>query len=144
MDRNVLERTLKIFEAVDKDELFGALEQYDVNQAFTSENIERILMDVAHKELFQKPMFIADSFKVLNATPLVQEYLSAFVLEAWTNSQKSTQCHKISRGDVIWWKVSSQYLNGLVREMYVPKTCIFAALLRRGLIFTGNYICDGT
>ena len=51
MDRNVLERALKDFEAVDKDELFDGLEQYAVKQAFNSENIERILREVAHKEL---------------------------------------------------------------------------------------------
>ena len=47
-----------------------ALEQYAVKQALNSENIKRILREVAHKELVQKLMFIADSFnKVLNATP---------------------------------------------------------------------------
>ena len=70
MDRNVLEGALKDFEAVDKDELFDALEKYDVKQAFNSEHREHILGEIAHKELVQ----IADYFfKVLNATSLVQE-----------------------------------------------------------------------
>ena len=58
------------------------MEQYNVKQAFNFENMERILREVEHEELVQKPMFIADSFlKVLNATPLVQEDV-CFVLEA--------------------------------------------------------------
>lgn len=74
MDRSVIESALKDFEAVDKDEIYDALEQYDVKKAINAENTERIVIEVAHKELVQKPMFIADCFnKVLNVTLLVQE-----------------------------------------------------------------------
>lgn len=48
-----------------------------MKKAINAENTERIVIEVAHKELVQKPMFIADCFnKVLNVTLLVQEDLS--------------------------------------------------------------------
>ncbi|XP_078333019.1 uncharacterized protein LOC111100619 isoform X2 [Crassostrea virginica] len=122
MNRNVLERALKDFEAVDKDELFDALEQYDVKQAFNSENIKRILREVAHKELVQKPMFIADSFfKVLNATPLVQEDLSVLYSELEPTPKKVLSAIKFPEEMSSDEKVLSQYLKRLVREMDDPQ-----------------------
>lgn len=97
MDRSVIESALKDFEAVDKDEIYDALEQYDVKKAINAENTERIVIEVAHKELVQKPMFIADCFnKVLNVTLLVQEDLSVLY-----STLEPTPFHKTPRRNVL-------------------------------------------
>ena len=105
-----------------KDELFKTLEQYDVKQAFNSENIQRILREVAHKELVQKPMFIADSFfKVLTTIQLVQEDMSVLYSKLEPYPKKVLSAIKFPKEMSSDEKVLSQYLKRIVREMDDPQ-----------------------
>uniref|UniRef100_K1QMY5 Uncharacterized protein n=2 Tax=Magallana gigas TaxID=29159 RepID=K1QMY5_MAGGI len=122
MDRSVIESALKDFETVDKDEIYDALEQYDVKKAINAENIERIVREVAHKELVQKPMFIADCFyKVLNATILVQEDMSVLYSTLEPTPKKVLNSIKFPEQMSSEEKTLSQYLKKLVREMDDPQ-----------------------
>lgn len=122
MDRSVIESALKDFETVDKDEIYDALEQYDVKKAINAENTERIVREVAHKELVQKPMFIADCFyKVLNATILVQEDMSVLYSTLEPTPKKVLNSIKFPEQMSSEEKTLSQYLKKLVREMDDPQ-----------------------
>lgn len=123
MDRSVIESALKDFETVDKDEIYDALEQYDVKKAINAENTERIVREVAHKELVQKPMFIADCFyKVLNATILVQEDMSVLYSTLEPTPKKVLNSIKFPEQMSSEEKTLSQYLKKLVREMDDPQS----------------------
>ena len=67
-------------------------------------------------------MFIADSFfKVLNATPLVQEDLSVLISELEPTPKKVLSAIKFPEEMSSDEKVLSQYLKRLVNDMYVPQ-----------------------
>ncbi|XP_034530350.1 uncharacterized protein LOC117805870 [Notolabrus celidotus] len=62
-DHNILSKALTDFCSVDTDELMDVLENYECRKRVTAETLRDILMEIAHKELVQKPMYVIDCWK---------------------------------------------------------------------------------
>lgn len=65
VDRNVLEDAMKDVSSVDDGELADLMERLDAKTIPTNENIHRIVSEIAHKEIIQTPMFVADCWNVV-------------------------------------------------------------------------------
>ena len=70
-DRKVLIRALEEFDTMDVEEVIDALEDYQAKKVPTSSNLKGLLLELAHKELIQKPAFVSDVWR-----PLLQQSLS--------------------------------------------------------------------
>ena len=56
---------------MDVEEVIDALEDYQAKKVPTSSNLKGLLLELAHKELIQKPAFVSDVWR-----PLLQKSLS--------------------------------------------------------------------
>ena len=66
MDRMVLRDALNDYASVDEEDLLDVMDRYNVKRLVTADSVASIVHEVAHKELVQTPMFVADCFhKVL-------------------------------------------------------------------------------
>ena len=54
---------LQNFSAVDNDDLPDALDVHDCRTRVNEENFKAVLLEIAHKELLQTPMFVCDCWK---------------------------------------------------------------------------------
>ena len=62
-DREVFLTAEKDFSAVDTDELVEALDMHECKTVPKQENFKAVLLEIAHKEIIQTPMFISDCWK---------------------------------------------------------------------------------
>ena len=58
VDRTIIEEALKYINEVDSDELFDILERHEV-KVIVNADINRVICEVAHKELVQAPSFVS-------------------------------------------------------------------------------------
>ncbi|KAJ8307127.1 hypothetical protein KUTeg_015211 [Tegillarca granosa] len=117
MDKTVFEAALKDFYSV-KDDILDVMENYDVKTLVNEGNVSKVVHEIAHKELIQKPMFVSDSFhKVLQNSKLVGEDMRSMYSSLKPNPKKVLNAltfpTDMSPDDM---RLSS-YLKKLVREM---------------------------
>lgn len=65
MDSKIMKKAIDDFGNVDEDELLECLENLDCKWKPNRENIEKLIFDLAHKELIQKPMFIINNWSTI-------------------------------------------------------------------------------
>lgn len=81
-EANVLRHAILDFSTIDKDELFEILEGHEIKMIPTAANIERIVQEIAHKEIIQVPMFVADSwYPVLGNIGITKDQLASLKSE---------------------------------------------------------------
>lgn len=120
MDKNTLEKALKKFPSVDQEDVIDVMDQYDAKKMINADNVERVIREIAHKELVQKPtcMFVADCFhKVLSSTPLVGEYMAEMYADLEPSPRKVLNSLQFPEGMSQEETVLSSYVKRLVREM---------------------------
>ncbi|XP_069125826.1 uncharacterized protein [Argopecten irradians] len=116
MDKVVFEAALKDFPSVG-DDIMDVLEQYDVKTLESESNIR----EIAHKELIQKPMFVADAFyKVLKNTKLVEAEMEV-MYSALQPTPKKVLKALIFPNDMRQDEISS-FVKKMVREMDDPQS----------------------
>jgi hypothetical protein len=64
-EREVIERALNDFQAIDTDELVSVLDSYDCRKLLTKDNIHVVIEEIAHKQLIQTPMFVIDCWRTV-------------------------------------------------------------------------------
>lgn len=65
IDSKIFRQALTDFESTDFDELLDCLENLDCKWKPTKENIDRLVKDLAHQELIQKPMFVINCWTLV-------------------------------------------------------------------------------
>ncbi|KAI4829488.1 hypothetical protein KUCAC02_023528 [Chaenocephalus aceratus] len=65
-EREVLMQALTDFTAVDTDDLLEVLDSYGCRRKVSAENLPKIIEEIAHKEMVQKPMFAIDCWREMN------------------------------------------------------------------------------
>ena len=73
MDRIVLRDALNDYASVDEEDLLDVMDRYNVKRLVTADSVASIVHEVAHKELVQTPMFVADCFHKVLGNILVGE-----------------------------------------------------------------------
>lgn len=63
IDKDLFKKALSTFDEVDEEELLEAIATYDSKWLPTKENITTLLSDIAHKEIIQRPAFVAKCFE---------------------------------------------------------------------------------
>jgi len=122
MDRKVLETALKDFVSVEEDDINDLMDHYESKKIPNANNFEQIVREIAHKELVQKPMFVANCFfKVLSNTKLVEEDMSEMYERLDPSPKKVLKCLRFSDQMTPEESVLSSYVKRLVREMDDPQ-----------------------
>ena len=73
MDRMVLRDALNDYASVDEEDLLDVMDRYNVKRLVTADSVASIVHEVAHKELVQTPMCVADCFHKVLGNILVGE-----------------------------------------------------------------------
>lgn len=122
MDRKVLETALKDFVSVEEDYINDLMDHYESKKIPNANNFEQIVREIAHKELVQKPMFVANCFfKVLSNTMLVEEDMSEMYERLDPSPKKVLKCLRFSDQMTPDESALSSYVKRLVREMDDPQ-----------------------
>ncbi|OWF51201.1 hypothetical protein KP79_PYT12980 [Mizuhopecten yessoensis] len=84
-DKEVFQKAVEDFDSVDMEDLLEALDMHNGKCSPTQENIKSILLEMAHKEIIQTPMFVCNCWKqVFNemdiTTSILDEIYSALNL----------------------------------------------------------------
>lgn len=69
-DKDVLKTAENDFQSVDTDELMDTLDTHDCRTNPTAENIKSIILEIAHKELLQTPMYVCDCWREVFSTSI--------------------------------------------------------------------------
>ncbi|OWF36924.1 hypothetical protein KP79_PYT02640 [Mizuhopecten yessoensis] len=122
MDKTVFETALKDFESVEEDDINDVMEQYGAKKLINADNVDRIVRKIAHKELVQKPMFVADCFyKLLHTMSLVQEDMSVIYAKLQPSPKKVLKYLRFSEEMSQAETTLSLHVKKLVREMDDPQ-----------------------
>jgi len=89
-DKHVLSNALKDFENVDLDEVLDILSDLGCRNIVNKNNFKKILEEIAHKELIQKPMFIIDCFAEELKEAAWEQPISIEILNNIYNNMKAT------------------------------------------------------
>ncbi|KAJ0012742.1 hypothetical protein NQD34_017076, partial [Periophthalmus magnuspinnatus] len=80
-EQNVINKALVNLDSVDADEITDLLSNYECLRKICSETLPEILLELAHKEIIQKPMFVIDCWQgiaqphmLLNSEELTKMY----------------------------------------------------------------------
>ena len=77
VDKLTIEDAMKDFESVEEDDLYDVMERHDVKCLITKNNVERVVLEVAHKEMVQAPMFIAECWSdILKPMKITKSHLA--------------------------------------------------------------------
>ena len=117
MDRNVIEEALKEWESVDGDDLLEFFDRYEAKKMATKENLEEIVREIGHKEMVQKPSFVAqkwcDALALLN---LDANKLSRVYLKLQPTAKKVLKILIVPENMNIEENTLSNHLKRLIRE----------------------------
>ncbi|KAJ8950052.1 hypothetical protein NQ314_008058 [Rhamnusium bicolor] len=116
MDSEIISAALQNFNEVDYSELHECLDSLDCKWQPKEENIEKLIKDLAHKEIVQKPMFIINHWH-----SILENIISSKQLEEIYDRQKNLPKNimNILDSDEIKQeaqKITAGYLKGFVRE----------------------------
>ena len=109
-ERNILEAALQEFPA-DSDELVEILGEYDCKKMPSKANLPQIISEIGHKEIIQKPRFIADCMQ-----PVLK-----FLRCSLTKTEQAAFLHRRS----------SPYCNSL---QHAPQTSKLLGYISRGIL----------
>jgi hypothetical protein len=150
MDKNTLENALENFQSVDKEDILDVMDQYEAKKMVSADNVEQVIREIAHKELIQKPMFVADCFhKVLSTTPLVGEDMAEMYANLEPTPRKVMNSLQFPEAMSQEETVLSSYVKRLVREMedrhYLElflRFCTGSGIMTKKNIFV-RFTCSG-
>ena len=126
VDRTIIEEALKYINGVDSDELFDVLERHEVKVLVNADNINRVICEVAHKELVQAPSFVSKCWQPalhdLNIS--IDELNSVYIKLVPTTRKvlKSLSYLKEMDGE---GRILSKMLKDFVRELDSPYLGLF-------------------
>lgn len=73
MDSQIIKNAKDNFKNVDEDELLDCLENLECKWKPNQDNIQKLIFDLAHKELIQKPMFIINNWSTILKNMITSE-----------------------------------------------------------------------
>ncbi|XP_077862693.1 uncharacterized protein LOC144344694 [Saccoglossus kowalevskii] len=62
-EREVFNQAISDFNAVDEEDLTDALDNHQCRKLPSADNMREIILEIAHKEIIQEPMFVADCWR---------------------------------------------------------------------------------
>lgn len=139
-DREILLQALSDFWSVESDELLDVLSNYECRSRVISETLKNILLEIAHKELVQKPMFVLDWWKdvVMQHIGFSNEELINIVQQYKPTAKKVTGLLHFPQSLSTTEREVQNHLKRFIRELNEEK-------LGRFLRFTtgsDNIVCD--
>lgn len=73
-EREILREALQDFSSVEPDDLLEVLDNYECRRRASADTLPEILMEISHKELVQRPMFVIDCWREIIKPQLSLNY----------------------------------------------------------------------
>lgn len=122
MDRMILDAALKDYESVEVDDIHDVLEQYGAKTIIKTDTFPKVVKEIAHKELVQKPMFVADCFhRLLHSSTLLHANMGDMYSNLKPSTKKVLKCLQFPEHMSQDETTLSLYIKRLVREMDDPE-----------------------
>ncbi|XP_053734436.1 uncharacterized protein LOC128766904 [Synchiropus splendidus] len=118
-ERDVLMEAMKDFSEVDLDDLVEVLDSYGCRRRITAETFPTILLEIAHKELVQKPMFVIDCWRevTLQHISISPEALNKLCSDLQPTSKKVCQLLRFATDLTPKQKEVASHLKKFIREL---------------------------
>ncbi|KAE8575851.1 hypothetical protein XENTR_v10003965 [Xenopus tropicalis] len=117
-EKEILSAALSNFSSVEIEDLLEVLDNYKCRRKISAESFKQTLLEIAHKEIVQRPMFVIDCWreivKPLNLSP---EKLAKLYLELKPTQQKVYKLLAFPEDMTPKQKEVSNYLKRYVREL---------------------------
>jgi hypothetical protein len=115
-----LKKALSDYDLVDHDELLDILQIHDTKSLPTRQNIDKILNEIAHKEIIQTPMFIVDCFHpVLKHLDITDDQLNHMYSDLIPTPKSVNQLLKFPDVMCADEQTVANHLKRLIRELNV-------------------------
>ncbi|XP_041440422.1 uncharacterized protein LOC121400700 [Xenopus laevis] len=140
-EQEILSAALTNFSAVEMEDILDVLDNYGCRRKISAESFKQTLLEIAHKEVVQRPMFVIDCWReiikpLLNLSP---EELKKLYLELKPTQRKVLKLLEFPEDMTLKQKEVSKYLKQYVREL---DQCTLPKFLRyctgSDLIVTGK------
>ncbi|XP_052245976.1 uncharacterized protein LOC127854906 [Dreissena polymorpha] len=113
-----LRKALSDFTSVEQDDLMDALELHDCKTLPTSNNISKLLNEIAHKEIIQAPMFIADCLQpILKKLNITEDHLTQLYTDLIPTSKLVNKMFKFPEVMCAEEQTVAQHLRRFIREL---------------------------
>ncbi|XP_034074374.1 uncharacterized protein LOC117547703 [Gymnodraco acuticeps] len=118
-EREVLMQALTDFTAVDTDDLLEVLDSYGCRRKVSAENLPKIIEEIAHKEMVQKPMFVIDCWREINHQHLnlSPEALTKLLSDLQPTTKKVCKLLKFDVDLTTNQKEVANHLKRFIREL---------------------------
>ncbi|XP_030597977.1 uncharacterized protein LOC115796683 [Archocentrus centrarchus] len=122
-EREILRQALQDFSSIEADDLLEVLDNYECRRRASAENLQSILIEISHKELVQKPMFVIDCWRDI-AKPQISlhyEKLRKMYDDLKPTSKKVTRLLKFPGDMTAKQKEVEHHLKRYIRELNEEK-----------------------
>lgn len=117
-DAQILKSALSKIDSVENEELLDVLEQHEVKTLPREDNLDRILTEIAHKELIQAGMYIVDCWSpFLKSLRLTQDQFSSLYLDLLPTTRRVLNRLKFSDALSAEESNVANHLRRFVREL---------------------------
>ena len=126
VDRTIIEEALKDINEVDSDELFDVLERHEVKVIVNADNINRVICEVAHKELVQAPSFVSKCWQpALRDLNISTDELNSIYIKLVPTTRKVLKSLSYPKEMDGEGRILSKMLKDFVRELDSPYLGLF-------------------
>lgn len=106
-----MSQALEDFDSVENEDILEILDTLECKWSPSKENIKQLVLDIAHKEIIQKPMFVIDSWKSILKDLLTADELKTIYDNKKASSRNIFRILKFSEENSV-----SSYLKKFIRE----------------------------
>lgn len=123
----VLKEALQNFSSVEMDDLLEILDNYECRRTVSTDNLPTILMEISHKELVQKLMFVIDCWRDIAKPKLNLSYenLTKMYADLKPTPRKVSKLLKFPAGMTAKQKDVAHHLQRYIRELGEEQLCKF-------------------
>lgn len=118
-DREILRQALQDFSSVEPDDLLDVLDNYECRRKPSADTLPQILMEISHKELVQKPMFVIDCWRDITQSQISLNYekLSKMYADLKPTTKKVLRLLKFPADMRAKQKEIEHHLRRYIREL---------------------------
>ncbi|MEW8545903.1 MAG: hypothetical protein AB2693_20465 [Candidatus Thiodiazotropha sp.] len=117
-DAKILKSALSDINAVENDDLLDVLEQHEVKTLPSQDNLDRIIMEIAHKELIQAGMYVIDCWSSnLKCLQLTHDRLSSLYSDLLPTPRRIMNRLKFSDSLSTEESTVANHLKRFIREL---------------------------
>jgi hypothetical protein len=119
-ESRTLQSALSDIKSVDEDELLEILGQHDTKVSPSQDNLERVVREIAHKELIQSAMYVIDCWSpILKSLHMTQLRLNSLYIDMFPTTRRVVSVMKFPDTMSPEDHVVANHLKRFVRELEI-------------------------